>query len=276
MQLTNDELRLLQKVELDIFSDFIEVCKKLNVKYYLIAGTLLGAVRHKGFIPWDDDIDVGIAREDYDRFLKDAPALLPKHLFLQTYQTDPEYPHVFAKIRNTNTTFIEAAVKDNKINHGIYIDIFPLDFCYADCRQKRRFKWKERLLTMRISAMYSGVRVSKKTALFQLLSKIVSPSAKRALQRLDALYKSEPRGDKIANFSGIYGAREIMPIEWYGAGVDIEFEGLKATAPTQYDKWLTQVYGDYMKYPPEEKRVTHHDTIKIDINQSYKQYEGDR
>ena len=102
----HDVTEQLQVAVLDIFKEFLCVCEKLNLKYYLLGGTLLGAVRHKGFIPWDDDIDVGMLREDYEVFLAHAQELLPDHLFLQTYKTDPGYHHVFAKIRNSNTTFL--------------------------------------------------------------------------------------------------------------------------------------------------------------------------
>ena len=117
----------LQKVEFDLLRYFIEICEKLNLNYFLVCGSALGAARHEGFIPWDDDMDVGMYREDYNKFMKLAPALLPEGIFLQNYKTDPKYPHVFAKLRNSNTTYIEKSAKDLDINHGIYIDIFPLD-----------------------------------------------------------------------------------------------------------------------------------------------------
>ena len=134
MVLSTEQLNELKKSELEIFKSFLTVCEKLNVKYYLVEGTLLGAVRHKGFIPWDDDIDVGMLREDYELFIEKATEFLPENLFLQTYITDTEYSHGFAKIRNSQTTFIESNVRDCKINHGIYIDIFPLDNCEPNIR----------------------------------------------------------------------------------------------------------------------------------------------
>lgn len=265
-------MKALQSVELDIFKAFAEVCEKLNIRYYLLAGTMLGAVRHKGFIPWDDDIDVGIVREDYDRFLKEAPALLPDYLFVQTYESDPEYPHIFAKIRNSNTTFIETPVRDNTINHGIYIDVFPLDRCYANTRNKISFRLQEQLLSLRISKMYKNASPSLKVKFCRAFTTLLWPKEGRALQRLDRLYRSMPKGDCLVNFSGVYGEREIMPADWYGEGVKLDFEGIKVTVPQAYDKWLSQVYGDYMQLPPVEKRVSHHDTTAIDTHQSFSQY----
>ena len=132
------ELKRLQLVELDILKEFIRVCNELNVKYFLDSGTLLGCIRHGGFIPWDDDIDVSMPREDYEIFLKEGQKLLKNKYFLQTYKTDPEYTMGFAKIRNSETTFIESSVKNLKINHGVYIDIFPLDG-YNDKNKIRNF-----------------------------------------------------------------------------------------------------------------------------------------
>ena len=117
----------LQKIEFGILKEFIRICEILNLKYYIVCGSALGAVKYGGFIPWDDDIDVALPREDYEVFLCEAPKYLPEHLFLQTYKTDPKIPVIYAKLRNSNTTYIENSCKSIDMNHGIYIDIFPLD-----------------------------------------------------------------------------------------------------------------------------------------------------
>ena len=117
----------LQQTEFKMLKCFVEICNKLNLKYYLVCGTALGAVKYKGFIPWDDDVDVALPREDYEIFCKEAQRLLPKEYFLQTYKTDKAYPSIFAKIRNSNTTYIEKTIAKLPINHGVYIDVFPLD-----------------------------------------------------------------------------------------------------------------------------------------------------
>ena len=122
---------LMQKAHckiLEILTIFDDLCKKLNLKYTLSSGTLLGAVRHKGFIPWDDDVDVAMPREDYEIFVKNANSMLPDGFFLQHYTTDKHYMHIFAKLKNSNTTWIESGIGPKKnMNHGIYIDIFPID-----------------------------------------------------------------------------------------------------------------------------------------------------
>lgn len=127
MNLTDEEMLRLKACEVSMLKEFIEICEKLGLRYYALYGTLLGAVRHQGFIPWDDDIDVGMMREDYEVFVREGQKYLSEHLFLQTYESDPEYISGYAKIRDNNTTFIETSVKSRKMNHGIFIDIFPLD-----------------------------------------------------------------------------------------------------------------------------------------------------
>ena len=117
----------LQQKELELLTLFIQICSQLELRYYLVCGTALGAVKYGGFIPWDDDVDVSMPREDYEVFLQKAPALLPEHVFLQNYRTDPAFPQIFSKLRNSNTTYIEKSAGKLPINHGIYIDIFPLD-----------------------------------------------------------------------------------------------------------------------------------------------------
>lgn len=274
MQLNEEQMRKLRAVELDIFKEFVSVCQKLGLKYYVLAGTLLGTVRHSGFIPWDDDIDVGMPREDYEVFLKKAQDLLPEPLFLQTYLTDPEYPQVFAKIRNSNTAFIETDLCRQKMNHGIFIDIFPLDV--HDSKRKRNLIGKIKILMIasRLSVFHKNADVSKKLLFSRPIARLIYPKIRDALAARNKMHQSARQGDAWANYSSLWGAREIVPSDWYGEGTDLLFEGMPVKAPAQYDRWLTQVYGDYMTLPPVEKRATHHKTVAIDTEKSYREYLG--
>ena len=116
----------LQQKELDLLKEFVKFCELHNLTYFLIGGTLLGAIRHLGFIPWDDDIDVGMPRPDYDRFCELAEKHFVGDIFFQSYRSDKGYPYIFSKLRNSNTTFIEKIYRHVPMNHGVYIDIFPL------------------------------------------------------------------------------------------------------------------------------------------------------
>ncbi len=272
-----DSVEKLQKIELDIFREVISVCEKLHLKYFLLGGTLLGAVRHQGFIPWDDDIDIGMMREDYEVFLAKAQELLPKHLFLQTNQTD-NWPANFAKIRNSNTTFVETSVGKREMNHGVYIDIFPLDF-YPTCKIKQMFfGFKNKIYVEKISSIFTGGTSLHgwRKGLVNCVASLICPTVEIALKKRERLFKKQKQSLLVANHCGAWGKKEIVPVEWYGDGCELSFEGLRVRAPIHYEKWLTQVYGDYMQLPPEEKRVTHHYTDVIDFDKSYTVYQKRR
>ncbi len=272
MEVTSEQLEQLKAIELDMLRWFIAVCEKLNLKYYLLGGTLLGAVRHHGFIPWDDDIDVGMPRKDYERFIKEGQALLPENLFIQCLDTEPNYLMCFAKIRNSNTTFVESSISHLKINHGVFIDVFPLDYYPEERNKQRRVDFQKFVYDFRISYCFNLSRCSRKRGIARFLLQIlrlIYPSVGKVIQKRDALYKSVPVSNYIVNYGGAWGKKEIVPADWYGQGVKGDFEGLSVTLPTCYDKWLTQVYGDYMTPPPVDKRVGHHYVDAIDLNRSY-------
>lgn len=267
MELNHQQLKELKTVELELLRTFMDVCRRLGLRYYVLGGTMLGAVRHGGFIPWDDDIDVGMLRQDYEILLSKGQALLPEGLFLQSFVTDPEYPANFAKLRNSRTTFVEAGLKNRKINHGVYIDIFPLDF-YPD-KGQRCFSIRKDLLSLRISTTFAVGGMKTSTKLVRLASRLLYPTVKGALQKRERLFKSVTQGAKIANHCGAWDKKEIVPAHWYGEGVTMAFEDLQVTVPTHYHNWLTQVYGDYMQLPPEDKRVPHHYVEAFDLTKAY-------
>lgn len=132
----------IQKKVLQILQSFMQICDQLQLKYFLVCGSALGAVKYGGFVPWDDDVDVALFRNDYERFCKEAPALLPEQLFLQNFQSDPAFPAIYSKLRNSETTCIEESIAALPINHGISIDIFPLDGYPKD--KKSRNDWSAR------------------------------------------------------------------------------------------------------------------------------------
>ena len=272
MALSTAQMNKLKEVELEILRHFIHACDALGLRYYVIGGTLLGAIRHKGFIPWDDDIDLGMPREDYDIFVKKGQAFFPEHIFVQSHHSEKEYLNNFLKIRNSNTTFIETNTKDRNINHGVFIDIFPLDTYTDDPKQVKAFSWRNRLYMERLREELYRETIPFKSRCFEFVLKRVYPSTYDVLEKREALFRSIPDGTYWANHCGAWGIKEVIPMEWYAEGTPVEFEGIQVMAPKEYDKWLTQVYGDYMQLPPVEKRVTHHDTEVIDLEVSYQSY----
>lgn len=273
MDLSKKMLEDLKQIELDILREFVEVCEQLDLRYYLLGGTLLGAVRHQGFIPWDDDIDVGMPREDYDIFVRKAQKMLPSHLFIQTIETDPGYVNCFAKIRNSDTTFIESSAVHMRINHGVFMDVFPLDYYPEDAQEQIKLDSRKKWLLRRIGVEFklSAYNTPKGRAKKRII-KMLYPSVSAAIKKREQLYRSTPHSGLMANHGGAWGKKEIIPTSWYGDGTTVTFEGMRLRAPAEYDKWLTQVYGDYMQLPPVEKRVGHHYVDVVDFGKSYKEY----
>ena len=238
-----DKLHKCQVEMLDIIDDF---CIKNNLSYYLSGGTLLGAVRHNGFIPWDDDVDIVMPREDYDFLLKNFQQELGKDYFLQTCFTDEGYGRDFAKLRKNNTIFLEQvdAHVDNR-HHGIFLDIFPLE--YSKERKKGLDKAKYRLyqaLDSYIVCKRGKIPVSKKGKLFSLIP------MKTLLPIREKLKKG--KGDYyFFSFCGTFHK------SFYEPSAKLLFEGKEYSVPNKYDDLLRSQYGDYMQLPPEDKRVTH-------------------
>ena len=273
MEQKHSQIKELQAVALALFKDFLQVCGTLGLRYYVLGGTALGAVRHKGFIPWDDDIDVGMPRADYQVFLEKAQALLPESVFLQTFETDPEFYANFAKLRNSGTTFIETSLRNSNMNHGVYIDIFPLDD-YPDGKWDRFWvKACNMLLNGRLAAaFYYDDSLPLRSRLKHTICKILCPSLDKALRDRDLLMRSCRSGSILANYCGAWGEKEFVPAEWFSDGCELEFEGLPVRVPKEYHRYLTQLYGDYMTPPPPEKRIGHHYADVIDLHKPYTAY----
>ena len=265
----------LQSVEFDILRHVVSVCDKLNIPYFLVCGTALGAVKYNGFIPWDDDVDIGLFREDYERFLKESPKLLPKHLFLQTFESDVGYTNIFAKIRNSETTYIEKTVQHLSMNHGVYIDVFPLDGYPSKERDQQRLEKKKRFYRKLISCNYKADRSFFGRFTNRALRILgVHKMTNRILKRYDSLVSSYPieGSDIICNHGNWQGRLEYAPKEQYGNGLMMKFEGLDVRVPERYDEYLTQKYGNWREDLPIEQQVGHHYYSVLDLNKSYTEY----
>lgn len=271
MNLTAEQLQQLKDCEREMLRCFADICNKHGIKYFVQGGTLLGTVRHGGFIPWDDDIDVSLHREDYEKFLAVAEKELPEYYFLQTKDTDPEYPNNFAKIRDSRTTFIETSARNLNINHGAYIDIFPLDN-YPGGKKAKAYELKKKLLTWRINTAFYLPHMSLISKIVTIITMILFPSLKGAIEKREKLFKSVPETGIVVNNSGAWLSKEIIPKEWVQDTMEMEFEGIRVNVSDKYDQWLTYVYGDYMSLPPENERVGHHFVDAFDMNKSYTEY----
>lgn len=266
-------MQAIHKVELDMFKEFIQVCEKLNLRYYCIGGTALGAVRHEGFIPWDDDIDVGMPLSDYHKFLKEGQQYLSDNLFIQCHETEPNMPWYFSKIRNTSTTFVEEYVKDYPINHGVYIDIFPLDGFPEET--EKRIKMQKKYAKMHNIFCHKTFGFSYGSTLrsmYYRLHGIAYPkkNLKEKIIKLSEQYDYD-NSNYVGPLFGFHGIKEIFPKEVFGKGKRMKFEDIEVLIPEQYDIYLTQMYGNYMEFPPKDKQTSPH-AYFVDLEKSYLDY----
>ena len=275
--LVDKKQKQVWKVELDMVSIVDRICKEHNIKYFAICGTMLGAVRHKGFIPWDDDIDLGMLREDYNRFVKYAEKEIEAPYFLQTTLTDNDYYKDYARIRNSNTTAICEHNEFHKCNNGIYIDIFPLDNYYNTPFGNLYYKLSRSLgRLMRVKLHYQmreNPNLKSKVAYF-IAKGIDEKRAYKVRERLQTWHSR-----KRAKYAGItdtyldkYDASKLaFPREVFDEYQYVPFENIEIPIPKDYDTFLKIFFGDYMSFPPVEERGIHHNII-FDPNTPYKEY----
>ena len=268
-------LEAVQQEQKHILDEIVAICEQHNLRYFLIAGTLLGAVRHRDIIPWDDDVDIGMPRKDYNKFLEIAGELLPEYMFLQTYETDPEYMQNFAKVRNSNTTHIENRIKHLQLNHGIYVDIFPYDGV-ADSKVIRYLRNKWIVFLCVLIRFFWDTPFAESGFWCKSATKILSKiTTKKKLQRKLDVVLSKYDYDQshiVGSLLSGYKMKTYVPREWYDKVCLLSFGEKQYLCPENYDAVLKQLYGDYMKLPPEEKRGIQHDVYLSDPQKSYREY----
>lgn len=262
---TDVKIRNLQLVILDIFKEIIKVCNDYDIEYFIIGGTTLGAIRHKGFIPWDDDLDIGMTRENYNKFLKIAKDKLPETLFLQTFDSDPNTPFYFAKVRKNGTSFIENYCKRLDIHHGIYVDIFPYDNVPDDKKlrnkQLKKVKFWSNLFIAK-SLKGSSVpqnSVKGKMKIFTRLTfhYLLKPVSKVYLYKKLDEASQEYNHIKSEMQSFVKYPYLMIPSADLNNLEKIEFEEIQVSCPGNPREYMKHQFGDFMKLPPEEKRVGH-------------------
>lgn len=267
-----DYLAKLHNCQMIIAKEIKRICDENNIKYFIIAGTLLGAVRHGGFIPWDDDMDIGMLREDYDKFIEIAKVQLGENFFLQTTETDENYGLPFAKVLLNGTVLVEATAGSNA-KKGIFVDVFPFDIspeaqADAEAHNKKTYLYKRLLLAKLNYNVCDQKDYIKKLVYFALKIMSVFFSHDKLCRRLEdeiTKYNTES-SSKIVNIGGAYGyKKETILSRWVDETVEIPFEEMTISAPKDYVEYLESFYGDYMTPPPENKRYNRHNVVELDF-----------
>lgn len=266
-ELTREEFRKMQLLQLDMIAELDRVCRENDIKYSISCGTLLGAVRHKGYIPWDDDADIVMLREEYEKFKKISNRLDENICYFQDHDTDEEYRWGYGKLRRTGTEFVRAGQEHLKCKTGVFIDVFPLDdipvstvgqmlqdfYCYC----LRKILWSE-------VGKYSCGKL--KNMWFRMLSHIPVEWVFKRIEAMSAKSRNDTKNRvrllMFPSFGKLYfknpmKVRYGMPKEWFTELAEYEFEGHKFYGTEAYDDFLTYMYRDYMSLPPEDKREPH-------------------
>ena len=262
---TTDSLKKLQTLEIEILKEFIQVCKENDITYYIIGGTLIGAIRHGGFIPWDDDIDIAVPREDYKKLI----SILRNHnsdiLGLGYYKDDQDLYYYPIRVFNKKYKIKEPRTKQG-YSHP-WIDILPLDGSPNSKIGMRLFKYKMLWYRLLLGLHYVDNLRDKKRGILEKfvigfgkvthIGRWINPT--KIKDRIDCELESHSieSSDVIGTCMGAYFFHEFVPKEMFGKGATVGFEGIEVNAPEQVDAYLTHMYGEYMKMPPEEKRVAH-------------------
>ena len=262
-----------QAVLYKLLQTFDGVCKKHNIKYMLFAGTALGAVRHQGFIPWDDDLDVVMLRTEYERFLSVAEQELDKDTYCVQKEFTEHWPMFFSKLRMQGTTCLERYIpKDPLTNLGIYIDIFPCDNL-SDSKLVARLQFLAskiviaKCLTKKGYITYSSIK-----KVFMALCKLLPFE----------LFKKLAMKRKAANSKYVHSffaasrsfRKSVYPREWFTETKQLSFEGADYPVSAYYDDLLKVLYGDYMTLPSAEDRKCKIHAVLVDFDNSYERYIG--
>lgn len=263
-------LRKHQLAMLDMLEAVDHICKKHRISYQLFAGTALGAVRHQGFIPWDDDLDVIMLRSDYERFMKIAPQELEARFFLQK-EFSEHWPMFFSKLRLNNTTALEKYhVRDKKIHQGIYIDIFPCDNL-SDNHYMRKLQFIVSKVIIAKSLYSRGYETDNRGK--KLFMQLCRMFPRKPLHMFCILCR-EKNSEMVHTFFGASSRYEksIYPREWFSNTKSVIFEGKEYPVSIDVEEMLKSLYGDYMRLPaPEERKCKTHVAF-LDLEQSYTEY----
>jgi lipopolysaccharide cholinephosphotransferase len=265
-----DTTRKVQLKQLEIMIVLDRIFREQGLTYYLIAGTLLGAVRHQGFTPWDDDLDIFMPRADYDRLLKHGQRLLPESLFLQNYHTDKKCYILFTKVRMNGTVYKEQAAAHLDCHHGVFLDIFPLDAVPDNLKTRKRNAFLIGQI-QKIMHQKLGMASQRGNPILRAIRSLIGQCCSidilgSIIDRIARRYRHANTGLLSSVVEPVVGVEPwIMSPDQYGKPVELEFEGHKFFAPASYELSLEGKYGDFMRLPPEDQRIGCHSICELKL-----------
>ena len=274
--LVSEKMKKIWAVNIDLYLEFARICEKYQLNYYAYAGTVLGAIRHHGFIPWDDDMDVCMPRDDYERFLRLAPNELSEPYLLQTPFTEIGYYRTLTRLSNKLTTRIQRFFKHSGMSHGMMLDIFPLDNCNPETNEK---EMDEILVSAKRCSQYLKRNDTDNMTPehFASWKEYMTDNPMKEWENVQSIAMRE-RFIETDYYSMkvlvIPGSMYNKPLkkDWFGSAMKASFEGIDILVPSGYDSFLKATYGDYMQFPPMEKRGTWHSGAILDPEKPYTFY----
>lgn len=279
-KLTNKELNELQKINVEMASYFVGFCNKHDLTCYLCGGGCIGTVRHKGMIPWDDDLDFFMPREDYEKMcqLWEKEDCGRRYVLEKSNQSHIDR-NLFATIRDSETTLIKPYQRDLDITHGVALDVIPLDG-YPDHKLRRKIQVFWALIYSIYCAQIVPENHGKKVAVIGKIALSIIPT-KKMRYKVWRFAEKQMTKYPISECSGITELcsgpgymKNWYPKEAFSKAIFLPFGDRNMPIPIGYDSYLSIAFGNYMKLPPKEKQVGHHDAYYMDLKNSYKQYKG--
>lgn len=272
------DLRKLQLMQLSILKETKRVCELHGYKFYIMNGTCLGAVRHQGAIPWDDDIDIGMYVEDFEQFIQ-CQNDFGDEFFIQTVDTDPEFKSMIARIRLKNTTIIEKEYQNCDCNQGVFIDIYPL-FGYPNNKVIAQLRSWESLLYRLLLADTAPKNHGKVARACGKFIHFIIPNELK--KKIIIILKNKLKmADKKSNWVAFLYGMDVhlfstikYPRKMFGEPSKLKYEDEFFPGPTDWDGYLKLRYDDYMKLPPEKERHSYHHFEFVDLEHSYLDYRG--
>jgi lipopolysaccharide cholinephosphotransferase len=261
------DIRTLQLIQLEALKEVDRICHAHDITYYFIGGSLIGAVRHQGFIPWDDDIDLAMLRPDYERFTDICKTELNEKYFLQNEKTDPFFYQTMSRICTLGTFIQEEYSNHIPFNKSVYLDIFPLDKIPEDGegqkKQASAIRRIDKLIFLKSCYVYDKGFLNSKRIGKKIVQGLLWPLPYHSLmvqrEKIIRQYEEAPSSLVCSTASRYRYEKQIHPVDRFGSPQYLAFEGEYYPVPSDWDGYLKQLYGNYMQWPPEEKRHPEHD-----------------